>query len=106
MILHLVTFTFRPDAPRQLADEFYTDLAAMRQRLGDSLLDYQHGPALRLRTPSADYAVAATVRDETDLHQYLDDPGHRRISERYAVDLFTARSAVQIEVLREFGHGC
>ena len=99
MITHLVLFEFRHDATTTLIAEFSAALDEMRRALGERIVEYRHGPALDLRSPSADYGIAAVVRTEADLHHYLDHPDHVALTADFTERLFARRHAVQI------GHG-
>ncbi|MGH9269992.1 MAG: Dabb family protein [Ilumatobacteraceae bacterium] len=97
MILHCVTFTFVDGTS---TDQVAAVTAALDQLPPQipSLLRYEHGPDLAMRDGTADYAVAAWVRDADGLAGYLDHPAHVAAVGTVLAPLVTHRQAVQIAV--------
>jgi hypothetical protein len=95
MIMHLVTFTWRPDATEDQVQALVKELGTMPSKI-PALRSYNFGPDLGLRDGSADFAVAAVVGDEADLHDYLDHPEHVRIVAAYVKPIVASRNAVDI----------
>ena len=78
MILHLVTFTWKPTVTDADVEGLTAALRAMAAGIPE-VRSYVCGPNLRLR-PGADYAVAAVVDDEAGLSAYLDSEAHQQVS--------------------------
>ncbi|MDQ3475588.1 MAG: Dabb family protein [Actinomycetota bacterium] len=97
VILHLVTFSWRPDVTND-------DVVAVIEGLGSlpaqipELLSYRFGPDLGLREGNADFAVAAVLESPDTLPAYLDHPEHQRIATEFIAPLVATRQAVQIEL--------
>ncbi|MET4781362.1 Dabb family protein [Glaciihabitans sp. UYNi722] len=98
MIAHIVTMKFKHAADEATVLAFHNALSDMRERLGPVIESYVHGPGLALRDGAVDYGIVSIVRDETNLHRYLDDEGHQALTAKFAPLLFENRQAVQVAV--------
>ncbi|CAN5302699.1 Dabb family protein [soil metagenome] len=100
MILHLATFSWRPDVTN---DDVVAVIEALSSLPGQipELLSYRFGPDLGLREGNASFAVAAVLQGPEELPAYLDHPEHARIVEEFIAPLTAARQAVQIEIPAE-----
>jgi len=97
VILHLVTFTWRPGASNDDVVAIIEALTSMPGHIPE-LLSYSFGPDLGLRQGNADFAVAAVLESPQTLPAYLDHPEHVRIIEEFIAPLMATRQAVQIEL--------
>jgi len=100
VILHLATFSWRPDVTN---DDVVAVIEALSSLPGQipELLSYRFGPDLGLREGNASFAVAAVLQGPEELPAYLDHPEHARIVEEFIAPLTAARQAVQIEIPAE-----
>ena len=98
MILHLVTFTWKPSVTEEDVEGLTTSLRAMAAAIPE-VRSYVCGPNLRLR-PGADYAVAAVVDDEAGLSAYLDSEAHRQTYSDWVSWMIESREAAQLQVDR------
>lgn len=98
MILHLVTFTWKPTVTEEDVEGLTASLRAMAAAIPE-VRSYVCGTNLRLR-PGADYAVAAVVDDEAGLSAYLDSEAHRRTYTDWFSWMIESREAAQLEVDR------
>ncbi len=97
MIMHLVTFTWRPDVTNDDVVAVIEGLTSLQAQIPE-LLSYSFGPDLGLREGNADFAVAAVLDSPESLPAYLDHPEHVRILKEFIAPLIASRQAVQIEV--------
>ena len=97
MIMHLVTFTWRPDVTNDDVLAVIDALSSLPDQIPE-LLSYSFGPDLGLREGNADFAVAATLEGPETLPAYLDHPEHLRIIREFIAPLIATRQAVQIEL--------
>jgi len=97
VILRCVTFTFAEDTTPEQVEAVTLALARLPAQI-PSLLRYVHGPDLRLRDGTGDYAVAAWVADAEGLAAYLDHPAHVSTVGTVVAPLIASRQAVQIAV--------
>lgn len=97
MIMHVATFTWRPEATND-------DIVAINEALTSlpdlipELISYNFGPDLGLREGNADFAVVAVLESPETLAGYLDHPEHVRVLNEFIRPLIATRQAVQIEV--------
>ncbi len=98
MILHLVTFTWKPTVTEEDVEGLTASLRAMAAAIPE-VRSYVCGPNLRLR-PGADYAVAAVVDDEAGLSAYLDSAAHQQTYTDWFSWMIESREAAQLEVDR------
>ena len=98
MILHLVTFTWKPTVTEEDIGGLTASLRAMAAAIPE-VRSYVCGPNLRLR-PGADYAVAAVVDDEAGLSAYLDSAAHQQTYADWFSWMIESREAAQLEVDR------
>lgn len=97
MILHLVTFSWRPEVTNDDVVAVIEALSSMPERIPE-LLSYRFGPDLGLRQGNAHFAVAAVLESAETLPAYLDHPEHVRIVKEFIAPLIATRQAVQIEI--------
>ena len=97
MIMHLVTFNWRPDVTNDDVVAVIEGLSSLPAQIPE-LLSYRFGPDLGLREGNADFAVAAVVESPETLPGYLDHPEHARIVKELIAPLIATRQAVQIEL--------
>lgn len=97
MILHVVTFSWKPEVTPSDVDRLHAALARLPSVI-PQLVRYEHGPNLGLSRGTADYAVCAVVRGIDDLEAYLDHPEHARVVRELTSRMFATRQAVQLEV--------
>lgn len=95
MILHLALFTWTGDVTADDVAGLTADLHAMADQL-DPIEQYACGPNLGITPSSADFVVAAAVRDEDGLRAYLTHPLHQAVQERWLTRMTAARSAAQL----------
>ncbi len=103
MILHLVFFSWNDDVTDDDVAQLTVMLRSMSEEL-PMLRSYECGANLRVRPSDVDYAVAATVDDETSLAEYLDSDAHRRIYDALLGRMLRDRSAAQL-LLAPAGEG-
>lgn len=94
MILHIATFTWKPEVTAEHVAGLTADLEAMAAET-PSLRRYLCGESLRLR-PGADFGVAAVVDDEAGLAAYLDSPAHAAVYETWLGWMIETRQAAQL----------
>jgi Stress responsive A/B Barrel Domain len=96
MIMNVTTFKWLPgttdDQVAALTRALDTFAALVPQ-----LRSYRHGPNLRLRPGTVDYAVVSTLDAAEDLACYLDHPEHLRIGAEILKPMLESRQAVQME---------
>jgi quinol monooxygenase YgiN len=95
-VVHVVTFTFHPDAADTVVDELAAALDDIAPQ--SKALWYRHGRNLRVREGNADYAVTAVFRDAEAFRAYMASPQHQRIISELVRPHLQARSAVQFVV--------
>jgi hypothetical protein len=96
VILHLVTFTWKPSVTEEDVKGLTASLLAMARAIPE-VRSYVCGPNLRLR-PGADYAVAAVVDDEAGLAAYLDSEAHQQTYTDWFSWMIESREAAQLPV--------
>lgn len=97
MILHLVTFSWRPDVTNDDVVAIIEGLSSLPGQIPE-LLSYSFGPDLGLREGNADFAVAAVLESPETLPAYLGHPEHVRIIDKFIAPLIATRQAVQIQL--------
>lgn len=97
VIVHLVTFSWRPDVTNDDVVAVIEGLTSLPGQIPE-LLSYNFGPDLGLREGNADFAVAAVLEGPETLPAYLDHPEHVRIIKEFIAPLIATRQAVQIEL--------
>jgi hypothetical protein len=97
MIMHTVSFTWRPEATDDQVRALTKELATMPSKI-PALRSYHFGPDLRLRDGNADFAVVAVVADEAGVRGYLDHPDHVHLVETFVKPIVATRSAAQIAI--------
>lgn len=97
MIMHVVTFTFRPDASQDQIRALNRELATLPSKI-PALRSYHFGSDLRLRDGNADFAVAAVVDDAEGVRGYLDHPDHVKLVNEFVKPIVATRNAVQIAI--------
>lgn len=97
MIMHLVTFTWRPETTNDDVVAVIEGLTSLPEQIPE-LVSYNFGPDLGLHEGNADFAVAAVVESPEALLAYVDHPEHVRILNEFIRPLIATRQAVQIEV--------
>jgi len=95
--MHLVTFTWRPEATNDDVVAIIEALTSLPEHIPE-LVSYNFGPDLGLREGNADFAVVAVLDSAEGLLAYLDHPEHVRILDEFIRPLIATRQAVQIEV--------
>jgi len=102
VILHLVTFSWRPDVTNDDVAGVIEGLSSLPDQIPE-LLSYRFGPDLGLREGNADFAVAAVLDSSESLTAYLDHPEHVRIVQAVLAPLIASRQAVQLEIPPDSG---
>lgn len=100
VIMHLATFTWRPDVTNDDIVAIIEALTSLPDQIPE-LISYSFGPDLGLRDGNADFAVAAVLANPQSLPAYLDHPEHVRILREFIAPLMATRQAVQIELPAE-----
>lgn len=93
MIVHVVTFTWREDAPADIAQRVVDALTDLRGQIPE-LRAYRFGPDLGLGG-NADFAVVAEFDDIDGWRAYDQHPAHVRIKTELILPAATARAAAQ-----------
>jgi Stress responsive A/B Barrel Domain len=95
-VMHVVTFTFAPEA----AEEVMVELAAALDDLAPrtKAIRYRHGPDIGVRDGNAHYAVTALFEDRNAFQDYIADPEHQQIIREKITPHLRSRSAVQFDV--------
>jgi hypothetical protein len=102
VILHVVTFRWKPGVGDADVAALCEDLERFRSKVG-SLLDYRYGADLGLREGNGDFAVVALVASPEGLRDYLDHPAHLELLADRLGPMIETRLAVQIEVAERPG---
>ncbi|WP_163504908.1 Dabb family protein [Fodinicola acaciae] len=97
MIMHVVTFTWRPDASEDQIRALTKELATLPSKI-PALRSYHFGPDLRLRDGNADFAVAAVVDDADGVRGYLEHPAHVELVKNFVQPIVAGRNAVQMAI--------
>lgn len=93
MIVHVVTFTWREDAPADIAEQVSAALATLPGQIPE-LRAYRFGPDLGLGG-NTDYAVVAEFDDVDGWRAYDQQPEHVRIKTELILPAAAARAAAQ-----------
>ncbi|EID81421.1 hypothetical protein W59_03141 [Rhodococcus opacus RKJ300 = JCM 13270] len=78
MLIHVVTFTFKPSISTSEIDEFQEDFKFFVDQIPYAR-NVRHGIDLGTRPNNASYALLAHFQDEADFQQYLDHPLHKEL---------------------------
>ncbi|SFF68165.1 Dabb family protein [Blastococcus tunisiensis] len=97
MLMHVVTFRWKPDVTPDQVAALRTTLGALPAQIPE-LVNYRHGPDLGVRDGNADYAVVATLRDMDALFTYLQHPDHVRAAAGPLAAMTQTRSSVQVDL--------
>ncbi|MBU2695295.1 Dabb family protein [Nocardioides sp. WV_118_6] len=95
MILHLALFTWADDVTAEDIAGASADLHLMADQL-DAIVQYSCGPNLGITPSTADFVVAAAVRDEDGLREYLTHPLHQAVQARWLTRMTASRTAAQL----------
>lgn len=97
MILHVVTFLWRPDVTNADVEAVLEGLSSLPAQIPE-LRDYRFGPDLGLREGNAHFGVTALLDGPEDVDAYLDHPAHQQVVTEILGPLIVARQALQFEV--------
>ncbi|MFJ3304231.1 Dabb family protein [Streptomyces sp. NPDC086549] len=95
MIMHVVTFTWKPEVTAEQVADLIAALSRLPAQI-PALLQYRYGSDLGLHTGNGDFAVVATVAGEDALRSYLEHPQHQEAVVQYIRPIMAGRTAVQI----------
>jgi hypothetical protein len=93
VIIHVVTFTWRDDAPADIAEHVSAALATLPGQIPE-LRAYRYGSDLGLGG-NADYAVVAEFDDVDGWRAYDQQPEHVRIKTELILPAAASRAAAQ-----------
>lgn len=96
MIVHIVTFTWKPEVTPTDVDGVTKALYDMAREVPE-LRFYACGANLRLRPGGSDYGVVALVDDQAGLDAYLDSEAHKQAYADWLGWMIAERQAVQLE---------
>jgi hypothetical protein len=96
MITHIVTMTFKADAPAGRADEIVAALSKLPAAIPE-IKDYRIGTDLALAEGNDDLALVATFDDRAGYQAYATAPAHLAVITELIRPVLEKRSVVQFE---------